>query len=170
MNDLERTVNLEDLVIENDYTAEWIVCQIAKKRNDANIKINNLRKTIAEYEEKIKDIEEMLEEEVAPLEKMLEDWFEKCDVIKAKTQETYKLPSGTLKRKYQQPLFKKNEKQLIGWLKWKNLKEYIKTSESTDWAKLKKQIQIEGNKAFFNGDIVDGLEVEERPPKFEVET
>ncbi len=46
-----------------------------------------------------------------------------------KTQETYKLPSGTLKLRYQQLEYKRNEELLLKWLRENNMETYIKSDK-----------------------------------------
>jgi len=82
----------------------------------------------------------------------------------------YKLPSGTLRRKYPKSEFKRDDDALVKWLKERNMKDYIKVKETADWANLKKSINVIGNKAVDeNGELVEGITVVDRPPVFEVE-
>lgn len=49
--------------------------------------------------------------------------------------------------------------------------DFIKVIETPNWAELKKNVKISGNRAVAeDGQIVEGVEVIERPPVFEIDT
>lgn len=157
-------------IIDNDEKAEWALRKIAEEQAEAQRYINVCQTVINEYQEKIRKRQEQMENKVAHLKALLEQYFEIVPKRRTATQEIYRLPSGTLRRKYLQPEIKRDEEKIIAWLKARNMKEYIKTKETLDWAELKKKIRIQGQYVVDeNGEIVDGVEVIERPPKFEIE-
>ena len=47
--------------------------------------------------------------------------------------------------------------------------DYIKTKEEPQWGELKKVTQIAGDKACVDGEIIDGIEIVERQPEFDIE-
>jgi phage host-nuclease inhibitor protein Gam len=71
----------------------------------------------------------------------------------------------------QGPDFIRDDEKIIQCLKDADAKEFIKTKETLDWAALKKTVIVDGDKVvdIENGIIIDGVKVQERPPKFEVE-
>lgn len=86
-----------------------------------------------------------------------------------KTQTTYKLPTGKLMLKKQNPVFDRNNAELLPWLK-ANLPEMVKVEESPNWAELKKSVKVIGeNVATKDGEIIPGVKVTEQEDKFEVE-
>lgn len=103
----------------------------------------------------------------------LQQYFETATDVKKKTtttQETLKLPSGTLKRKYPNAEYQRDDEKLVGWLKRNNKMEFIKVKESADWASLKKNTQTVGEAVVDeNGEIIEGVTAIMRPPVFEVE-
>ena len=72
-------------------------------------------------------------------------------------------------RKLQQAEYKRDDKTIIAWLKEKFGGRFVKTTESVDWAGLKDATGVfEGAIVTEDGEIVPGVEVIERPAKFEV--
>ena len=71
--------------------------------------------------------------------------------------------------KKQEPEFSRVDDLLLAWTK-KNRPELVKTVESTDWAKLKRECTVVDGKAVTkDGEIVEGVAVTEREDKFIVE-
>lgn len=162
--------NCEPFRIDNDAKAEWAISKIREEQAEAMRIINVCKSMILHYEEQMKKAEEDFEKKTAYLRSQLEQYFDSVEKRRTKTQEVYKLPSGTLRRKYLKPEFKRDEEKLVKWLKDRQMNEYIKVKESPDWANLKKAIQVVGDKVVDeNGEVVEGITVVERPPVFEVE-
>ena len=160
----------EGFRIDNDQKAEWALAKIREEQAEAQRIMNVCRSMIMHYEQQLKKAEEDFEKKTAYLRSQLEQYFDSVEKRRTKTQEVYKLPSGTLRRKYPGPQFKRDDDALVKWLKERNMKDYIKVKETADWANLKKAIQVVGNKAVDeNGEVVEGITVVDRPPVFEVE-
>ena len=160
----------EPFRIDNDQKAEWALAKIREEQAEAMRIMNVCKSMILHYEEQMKKAEEGLEKKTAYLKGQLEQYFDSVEKRRTKTQEVYKLPSGTLRRKYPKPEFKRDEDKLVAWLKEHNINDYIKVKETADWANLKKAIQVVGDKVVDeNGEVVEGITVVDRPPVFEVE-
>lgn len=86
-----------------------------------------------------------------------------------KGNKTLRFPSGSITFKKQQPNFVRAEDDLLDWVK-AHRPELVKVKESVDWANLKKdcQITVDGQLVTADGEIVEGVVVEQRPDKFEV--
>jgi len=156
--------------IGNMLTADWALDKIKATRGEyAN------KKSLVE--EKILQLEEWLLKEKAKHDKTegfftakLHEYFETAPKNKTKTQETLKLPSGTLRLKYPGPDFVRDDDRLLQWLKERNLQEYIKVKESVEWGNLKKATKTFENVVIDeNGEIIEGIKVVPKPPVFEVE-
>lgn len=166
----EKSNENEGFIIDCDEKAEWALQKIAVERAETQRYINVCQSMILEYEEKIKKAQEKLTNKSIFLEGQLQKYFECVEKRYTKTQQTYKLPSGTLKLKYQQPEFKRDEQILTKWLKENNMIEFVKIEEKPNWSELKRSINISGENAVtHDGLIVDGVKVIDRPPVFEVE-
>jgi hypothetical protein len=167
----ENTAGNTEFIIDDDKKAEWALRKIAEERAETQRYINVCKSMILEYEEKIREAEEKNKRKLSYLESKLQQYFESVAHKTTKTQETYKLPSGTLRLKYQQAEFKRDEQKLTNWLKENNLNEFIKVEEKPNWVELKKKIKVSGDKAVSeDGQVIDGIEVIEKPPIFEIET
>lgn len=182
---MEKNINLEmaddfikensdennEFVIDNDEKAEWALRKIAEERKEAQRYIDVCKSMILEYEEKIRKEEERLSKKTSYFEGKLQQYFLCVQHKSTKTQKIYKLPGGTLRLKYQQPEFKRDEEKLLNWLKENKLMDFIKVKETPNWAELKKNIKISGDTAVSeDGQIIEGVEVINKPPVFEIET
>lgn len=160
----------ERFTVDNDKKAEWALSKIRALKADMARYVAVCDDMITEYEAKKKAAQERYEQETSWFKSQLAQYFESVPKRKTKTQEVYELPGGTLRKKYPAPQYKRDNKKLVAWLKDSGMSDYIKVSESADWATLKKGIQVQGNVAITeDGEIVEGVIVIERPPTFEVE-
>lgn len=113
----------------------------------------------AEYVEKVEQYSQMLE-------MFMREEIAKQELAGKKPKKTIALPYGKIALKKQQPEFQKDEEQLFNYAEAAGL---IRVKKETDWATIKK------NCAVVNGKLVDedgvqvpGVEVIERPDKFEI--
>jgi hypothetical protein len=166
----ERTTQPEGFIINTDEKAEWALKKLSEERSENQRYINVCQSMIVEYEEKIRKAEEKLKNKTSYLEGLLHQFFESLNPRTSKTQEIYRLLSGTLRLKYQQPEFIRDDELLLKWLKENKMNDYVKIEEKPNWAELKKKIIISDEKVLSEeGQIVEGIDVVERPPVFEVE-
>lgn len=161
----------EKWTIQSDSDAEWLIAQVKEELKESDRFKNSLQEQIDKLQEKLNKVKE---EENAKLERRnhyLIDYFERVDSaykIKQKTQEKYRLPSGEIIKKYPAPKFKRNNKELIKWLKNNDKKEYIEIKEQAMWNELKKETKVVGDTVVTeDGEIVEGVEIEHRPPSIE---
>lgn len=152
----------DNFVIDTDSKAEWAMGKIAEARRERE-------RWVTWYNSKIEEINTQTDFETANLERLLEEYFATVPHKVTKTQESYKLPSGKLIRKTQNPEFRRDDSAVIAWAR-ENAPEYIKTVEQLDWASLKGATGIfDGHIVTDDGEIVPGVEVIEREPRFVVE-
>ena len=159
----EAIKNDDYFVIDTDAKAERALYKIKKAREDRDA-------WIAWYESKIKEIKEQTDFNTMNLERMLAEYFNSVPHRKTKTQESYSLPGGKLILKTQNPEYKRDDKTVIEWLKKNGQDQFVKVKEELAWADLKAATGVLGsNVVDENGEIVPGIEVIERDPKFVVE-
>lgn len=159
-----------NFTIDNDNTAEWALTIIKAEKMDRDRLISVCEQKIQEYQEKIEQFRQRCDNKTSYLISQLNQYFQTVERKKTKTQETYKLPSGTLKLKLPSVEYQRDDAKLLEWLKTSEMKQYIQTKESPKWVELKKTIQVAGNKVLTqDGEIVEGVTVVEKPAKFEVE-
>lgn len=162
MEELQFNDTGAEFVIDTDAKAAWAVDKINERRERAE-------HFVAWYEQKIMEIKEQTEMDNAFLEAALERYFETVPHKKTKTTETYEFPGGKLVRRLQQAEYKRDDKTVIAWLKEKFGGRFVKTEEKLDWAGLKEATGVfEGAIVTEDGEIVPGIEIIERPAKFDV--
>lgn len=167
---LDEAIEQTEFKIDTDQKAEWALNIIREEQAEAQRLINVCNSQILYYQSEIKKVQDKLENKTGNLKAMLFDYFQTVPRKATKTQETYSLPSGKLKLKHPQPEYKRDDSKLVEWLENSGKTDYIKIKKSPDWATLKKAITVVGDKvADENGEIVEGVEVVERPPVFDVE-
>ena len=153
----------EGFRIDTDQKADWALGKIKEMRQKRD-------EWVAWYAQKTQEIKEQTDFETMNLERMLAEYFRAVPHKKTKTQESYKLPGGKLVMKTQNPGYVRDDKAVIAWAKANKHPEYVKVKEELDWEKLKGATEIfEGHIITEDGEIVPGVEVEAKDPKFIVE-
>lgn len=153
-------------------------------KDSANWCLRKIRALKAEIEEnkriaeaEIQRIQDWLNEVTEPLERSIQ-YFESLLIeyhmniyAEDPKKKTIKLPHGTLKARAQQPDFQRDEEKLLQWLKDSGMTDFIKIIEKPEWGALKKNVEVAGDRVVHRdtGLIVEGVTVQERPPKFSVE-
>ena len=160
----ENIVDADDgFLIDTDAKAAWALRKIREARADRDM-------WVQWYKQKIAEIEAATDANTANLENMLRAYFDTVPHKKTKTQESYPLKDGKLIWKVQNPEFKRDDKTVIAWLKDNHGGQFVKTKEELDWAGLKAATGVfDGNVVDENGEIIPGIVVEAREPKFIVE-
>jgi phage host-nuclease inhibitor protein Gam len=160
--------------ITNDSQANWALRKIA----DARKKLARDQETAKAEIERIQQWLKMSESEAARTEErmtaLLHEYYAPQFQTDPKTK-TYKLPSGKVQWWAQQPQFNRDDATLLEFLKSREMTDFIETKETPKWGELKKQIQVVGEHVVIKdgkmeGEIIDGVEVVERPPTFRVVT
>ena len=157
----------EPWAVTDDQTAEWCLDKIREARKEKE-------KWAAFYDEQKARAMNREDNRILFFESKLAVYFAKVPHKVSKTQESYQLPSGKLVRKEQKPEWEHDDAQLLPWVK-ENVPELIKTKESVDWDKLKKELSViwkeDGSQTITNADgmVVPGVTVTERPDVFKVE-
>ena len=163
----------EKFTVDNDMKAEWVLSKIRRIRADQKKEKDELQRQMQFYQDQMSMIDKQADDEVSFFESMLIPYFaermESGFAKSTKTQTSYKLPSGKLMLKKQEPTYERNNAELLPWLK-KNRPELVKVEESPNWAELKKTITVVGESATTkDGEVIPGVKVTEREDKFEVE-
>lgn len=160
--------------IHDDLTADWQIDKIKEVQAEMRRKEMVANAKIGQIQEWLKKEREQAEHEINYRKLLLIEYFRELDgqglVKQTKTQKSYKLPSGTLKLKQQPPEYKRDDEKLLQWVK-ANKPRFVKIKESPDWAGLKEIVKVAGDKVVDaqTGEIIDGVVVISREPKFEVE-
>ena len=171
--DLDDTEN-QRFRIQDDNQADWALRKIARARQD----MKEAEETAAMEIEKINRWLDGQRDESLRTERfftaLLQEYYEPRFMTNP-DKKTYKLPSGKVQRRTQQPLFDRDNEALLAWLKQREMTDYIEVKETPKWGELKQQVQVVGEHVVIKdgplkGEIIDGVEVVHRPPTFRVIT
>ena len=155
---------LEEVAVFDDASAEYLL----KRIREANAQYERLADWFALQTEKAKQIRDNT---VAWAERGLRAYLDMVPAKKSKTQISYELPGGKLVLKEQQPKFDTKDEELVPWLKANNMTDMIQVKEEAKWGELKKTLTLgpDGRSMMTeDGEIVPGVKVEPREPKFTV--
>ena len=164
----------EEWKIKNDEEADWWIEIHQEKLAEVRRLKMQLENKIAFYKEKL---DKVIKEEEVIIERRdskLAEYFETLDekqMKKTKTMMKYRLPSGELVKKFPGPQFNRDNDKLTKWLEENQMDEYIEVKKQAKWGELKKKTKVVGNVVVLEetGEIVEGVEVIERPAEFKVE-
>lgn len=161
---INETNMVDELEVRTDIEAGWQLKQRKEIMKDRD-------ELIDFYKARIKAVEEDAAFKLANIDRALYAFFQTVPHKKTKTQESYQHPLGKLVLKTQAPEFKRDDKKVIAWLKKSpDTIRYIKTKEELDWSSLKADTTVLGNQIVnADGEVIPGVEVVEREPKFAVE-
>lgn len=162
----------EGFSINDDNVADWALRKIAEERAELDRLTSIATQQIEELQLKIKHLEEVAERKTAFLKGCLAQYFQTVPHKATKTQESYKLLSGSLVFKLPKQSMVKDDAELIEHFRQNGLQEYIKTEEKPIWGEYKKNLAIVDGKVIdtTTGEIVDAVRVEEAPGVFDVKT
>lgn len=168
---IDETFENEGFVIDNDVKAEWALKKIAEEKEESQRYINICDSMITEYTIKKLQASEKLKSKTSYLISQLQKYFESVPHKSSKTQETYKLPSGTLKKKLPTFEYERDEKVLGEFLKNNGFVDDYEVVIKPKWNELKKAIKIQGDKVVSaeTGEIIEGITVQEKPATFLIE-
>lgn len=155
--------------IKDDVEAEKAACEIREIKQEAERLSGICKAQIDFYAARMKQIQDKADREVETICRKLEDYFETVPQKRTKTQATYQLPSATLKRKQQQPEYRRNDALLM-----EAFPDFVQQKPSFQWAEFKKTLRVEQDGEAIctdTGEIVpkEALEVIAREPVFTVE-
>lgn len=170
---LDRETGIEEregFVVDTEQKANWALRKIKQLQGKMNANTDLAAEEIAKIETWEKEVNGELQRSIDFFSGLLEQ-YHRGVYAEDPNIKTIKLPHGQLKMRAQQPEFVRDNDKLLGWLKQSGKSKYIVVKESPAWADLKKTLQVVGNVMLDpeTGEMVDGVEVIEREPKFYVE-
>ena len=162
---LEEEEQLQEIAVFDDASAEMLLRRI----REANDQYEKMEAWYAFQLEKAKTIRDRT---VEWAERGLRAYLDMVPAKRTKTQISYELPGGKLTLKQQAPEYTRDDEKLVPWLKGNGMTELVKVKESANWAELKKHLSEgpDGTMITEDGEIVPGITVEHREPKFTVDT
>ena len=162
----EEEIVHESFVVDDDRKAEWVLEQIRNRKQEKE-------KWKAHYDSMYRAVAFECDKDIAKFSSWLEDYLNKQIEAglakKTPTQLNYKLPSGKLVRKCQEPEYDLDDAAIIKWLK-ANSPEFIKVKEEVAWNDLKKTLVVDGDQMVTEyAEVVPGIKVHAREDIFKVE-
>ena len=154
--------------ITDDLMADWAVEKINAARAERDRLVSLVQEKMEQLQEKRQLYMSNFEDNTSYLRAKLMDYFMTVKTQDTKTMKKYKLVSGTLVLKKQQPLYERDEAALMGWAE-KTVPELVKVKKEVSWADLKKEADVSGDKLLLDGEIIPGVTVIEREDVFEVQ-
>jgi hypothetical protein len=155
--------------IDNDSKADWAIEKIMAENAERDRLIKLADERIKELSDKKKELTDKAADKTSYLTALLRMYFDTIEPKATKTQSTYKLLSGKLVLKHQQPEYVLDDAQMVSWAK-AAAPAYVKVKESINWADLKKQTVVNGETVVLadTGEVIPGAMAKERPDVFEV--
>lgn len=160
--------------VQDDIQAEEIILGIKAEEAERDRLIEDCQKMIEKYQNKILDYQEAFDRSTKDARLLLGEYCRLRASKSTKTQQTYKLPSGTLKwlKRASRPV--RDDSKLLGWIKIV-APEYVrvKTEEKPAWDELKKVLVDCGDHyeyAIPDGELVpvEGVVLEQQDDVFEI--
>ena len=155
--------------IDNDSKADWAIEKIMAENAERDRLIKLADERIKELSDKKKELIDQAADKTSYLTALLRMYFDTIEPKATKTQATYKLLSGKLVLKHQQPEYVLDDALMVSWAKTA-APAYIKVKESINWAELKKLTVVNGETVVLadTGEVIPGAVAKERPDVFEV--
>lgn len=158
--------------ITDEGMADWAIRKIAKARKEfdeagkvADAQIARISDWLARKKRDMERTEEFFGG-------LLRAYYQPQHEADPKRRKTFRLPSGQVQFRAQQPEYKRDDEALLGWLKANGREDYIVSKESPAWGELKKILKQHGEHMIDteSGEIVEGIFVIERPTVIKIVT
>ena len=167
--DEETSSNEHTFVIDKPELANWAIRKVKEARRRRDMFNSAAYDTISRMEEKIAENNRRCDSETGMLLTALDRYLDIVPAKESKTQRTFILPEGKLKKKFARLDFKPDNERLAAYLA--DDEEYIKVIREPKWSEFKNILQaVNGNIIRTDtGEIVEGVTIEERPESFDIE-
>ena len=167
----------EPFICDNDFKAEWCLSKIRGLEAAHKRECDELDRQMQFFLDQKAMLDEQLKNDRAFFEGILKGYFESrvADGFakEAKTQVTYKLPTGVLILKHRDPEFeyKKEKDKAVEFLEKNKMDQFVKVEKSVSWKELKPLTKVAGTSVVMKetGEVIPGITVTEREDDFSVE-
>lgn len=159
----------EGFVVDDDKKAEYCLKKIKAAQAERDRLIALVNAEWDELDQKAKQIEQKYESETGYLKALLYRYFETVEKKESKTQQSYKLLSGSLVFKKPMLTIQRPDDETLLKILHENAPELIETVEKPKWSEYKKQLCIVNNGTQIidaTGAYVDDIYLEETPGSF----
>lgn len=157
----------QNFTIENDKSADWAIKTIAEAEAERDRLIDLANEQINELKERIEELKERCDRDTAYLKSCLYEYFVKVPHKTTKTQETYKLLSGSLVFKKPSQKINHDDEKLIKDL---DGTEFVETKKSLKWGEYRKTLTISYGEVISSetGEVIEACSVEDVPGSFDI--
>lgn len=156
--------------IDNDKLADWALVKIQEEETERDRLIAIAEDRIVALQEQIEDLKRVYDNKTSFLKSCLAEYFTKVPHKETKTQESYKLLSGSLVMKKPTTKIIHDEDKLMAYLEANKEFDYIKIKKSPDWAEFKKKLIISDGEVINSetGEVIEACSVEDVPASFDI--
>lgn len=162
----------QEFKIDSDLLANWSIKKIKQETEEHDRLVEIAKGEIEELNRQIALLDKALENKTGYLKSKLQEYFMTVEHKETKTQESYKLLSGSLVFKKPSQKMVPDKDKLLAYVKEHNMPEFVKVKEEVDWAAYKKECEIADGKAvnIQTGELLpeDLITVEDVPGSFDV--
>lgn len=167
---LGETEEKPEFLIDNDRKADWAVEKVMEAIAERDRLVAIADQRIKELQEQKIAIAAKADRSTQYLTEKLYAYFLTVEPSSVtKTQTSYKLLSGKLVQKKQQPEYVRDEAAMLAWAR-EIAPSYIKVTESVAWGELKKATAVNGETVVLaeTGEVIPGVIARARDDVFEV--
>lgn len=158
----------EAFEVVNESEANWALRKIKEKQQEIDKNNQLAQSEIDKIEQWESQVRNTLQNDIDYFQGLLAKYAMALKENDPKFK-SLKLPNGNLQFRKQQPKWHYDDKELVSSLKELGMTDYIKTEEKPVKKDIKQALTVAGNKVVNeNGEIVEGIEIEERGESFSV--
>ena len=170
--DEEQEEGKTEFKIDSDRLSDWAIRKIKEEQKEHDRLVKLAKEEIEELNNQIALLDKALESRTGYLKSKLYEYFRTVEHKATKTQESYKLLSGSLVWKKPSQKLVPDKDKLLAYVKEHNMPEFVKVKEEVDWATYKKECEILDGKAVNvqTGELLpeDIITVENIPGSFDI--
>ena len=156
--------------VTDDGKADWCIERIKEIEEEKDRLIRLAEDKINQLKARIEELKTEKDAGTSYFKGLLREYMRTVETKSTKTQDTYKLLSGTLKIKRKAPTPIKDDTKLLEWLKLYGKYEFINTVEKANWGEFKKELtQTDKGYVTKDGEVVEGVTLKENEDVFIVE-
>jgi hypothetical protein len=169
---MENMENNEHFVIDNDQKADWALRKIREERSELERLSELAAAQKAEIDFRLDAAKKRCEQETGSLLALLGAYFDTVPHRKTKTQEQYRLLSGSLVRKLGGIDYQRDDGKLTGWMMEHEFDELVDVKVTPKWGSFKRLLTADPETGVVvlaeTGEVVEGLKAERKSDTFDV--
>lgn len=168
---IEESEAPESFRIDDDKLADWAIRKIRAEQEEHDRLQRLIDSEREDLDKKQQEIDERLQQKTSFLKHLLYEYFEGVEKKETKTQQSYKLLSGSLVfKKPSVSIARPDNDQLVAYLEESGREDLIEVKKSATWGEFKKTLTIssDGQVVSEDGEVIDFITTEEKAGEFNV--